>query len=374
LRKRIHIFAHSLISDWNHGNAHFLRGLARDLGRMGHEVRCHEELGSWSLSNLVKSEQHKSITTIDNFRNAFPDLRIFFYQIDNTLESHLRAQLRNADVVLIHEWNDPRLVNAVLALKGQLGFCALLHDTHHRAQSRPGELLRFHMHLFDGVLAFGEALAKIYRDGFGMRNVWTFHEAADVETFRPMQSAKENDVLWIGNWGDEERTKELQEFLVRPALAMPENKFVAYGVRYPEEARATLRNAGIDYRGYLPNLEAPQAYADSKLALHLPRSPYANALGGIPTIRVFEALACGATLLCSPWDDSEKLFRAGEDFVSLADGDAMQEEMVRLLRDDAGRRQIAESGLKTVLQRHTTVHRAEQLTEIMDALKKVVAA
>lgn len=374
MRARIHIFAHSLISDWNHGNAHFLRGLARDLGRMGHEVRCHEELGSWSLSNLVKSEQHKSIETIDNFRKAFPELRIFFYQNDGTLEGHLKTQLRHADVVIIHEWNDPRVVNAILALKKQMGFRVLLHDTHHRAQSRPGELLRFHMHLFDGVLAFGEALRKIYLDGFGMKNVWTFHEAADVETFTPLQAEQENDVLWIGNWGDDERKKELEEFLIGPAAALREKRFVAYGVRYPEEARAKLSEVGIEYRGYLPNLEAPQAYAQSKLALHLPRDLYKKSLGGIPTIRVFEALACGATLLCSPWEDAEGLFRTGEDFVIVPEGGAMKEEIERLLADDAARRQIGESGLQTVRARHTTMHRAEQLTEILAELKQAVAA
>ena len=51
---KIALFSHSLISDWNHGNAHFLRGLMRQLTRMGHQVRCYEELGSWSLTNLMK--------------------------------------------------------------------------------------------------------------------------------------------------------------------------------------------------------------------------------------------------------------------------------------------------------------------------------
>jgi spore maturation protein CgeB len=230
------------------------------------------------------------------------------------------------------------------------------------------------MHLFDGVLAFGEALRKIYKDGFGMRNAWTFHEAADVETFKPLPRSPENDVLWIGNWGDDERTRELEEFLIEPAAQMRDKNFVAYGVRYPEAAKARLRDAGIDYRGYLPNLEAPGAYAQSKLALHLPRSPYANALGGIPTIRVFEALACGSTLLCSPWTDTEKLFRAGQDFITVEDGVAMKAQISRLLSDDDARRQIGESGLKSVTERHTTMHRAEQLTGIIAEMKKAVAA
>lgn len=374
MKQQIHIFAHSLISDWNHGNAHFLRGLARDLGRMGHEVRCHEELGSWSLANMVKQEQARSIDTIDHFRKVFSDLRIFFYQIDAGLEAHLKSQLRHADVVLIHEWNDPKVVNAILALKPLFGFQVLLHDTHHRAQSRPADLLRFNLHLFDGVLAFGEAIRKIYCNGFGMRRAWTFHEAADIENFRPLIADKKDDVLWIGNWGDDERTRELQEFLLRPAMALPGTRFVSYGVRYPDSAQHQLHEAGIEYRGYLPNLDAPMVYAESRLALHLPRNYYANALSGIPTIRVFEALACGTPLLCSPWKDEEGLFREGQDFLVVKDGDTMKSEIQRLLNDDAALRQIGESGMQTVRHRHTTMHRAQQLTEILQQLKKEVAA
>jgi spore maturation protein CgeB len=365
---KIHIFAHSLISDWNHGNAHFLRGLARDLGKMGHEVRCHEELGSWSLSNLVQHERERSIDAIDQFRETFKDLRIFFYKNDSSLQSHLEDQFLDADVVIIHEWNEPEVVNSILALKQRFGFLTLFHDTHHRAYSRPGELLRFHMHLFDGVLAFGEAVRKIYKDGFGVSKVWTFHEAADIETFHPMEAKKKADVLWIGNWGDDERSRELQEFLIEPSAASPEHKVVVHGVRYPDEALDSLKDAGIEYRGYIPNLQTPKAYAESAVALHLPRNQYANGLSGIPTIRVFEALACGATLVCSPWQDAEGLFRPGEDFICVPNGEAMKAEIDYLLKDDAARKQIGESGLHTVRSRHTTMHRAEQLTEIIEEL------
>jgi len=61
---KFRFFAHSWVSDWNHGNAHFLRGLARELTRMGHEVRCYEELGAWSLTNLVTHEGTAAISAI----------------------------------------------------------------------------------------------------------------------------------------------------------------------------------------------------------------------------------------------------------------------------------------------------------------------
>src|SRR5436305_1490147 len=101
MRQRIHIFAHSMISDWNHGNAHFLRGLARALVRRGHEVRSYEELGSWSLENLVRMEGGRGAAAIDEFRSAYPELDVHFYKNDETFEGFLEAELRDVDVVIV---------------------------------------------------------------------------------------------------------------------------------------------------------------------------------------------------------------------------------------------------------------------------------
>jgi spore maturation protein CgeB len=364
----IHFFAHSWVSDWNHGNAHFLRGLARSLMRMGHKVKCYEQLGSWSLSSLVKNEGERAITAIDEFRRVYPGLNIHFYNNDATFPDFAQHHLRGADVVIIHEWNEPSIANTILETKAKLGFRALFHDTHHRAYTNAREILRFRLDLFDGVLAFGEAIRRIYKDGFGIQNVWTFHEAADVETFLPLEGKKVNDLVWIGNWGDEERTRELEEFLIGPAREMPDKKIIVHGVRYPEAGQKLLQEAGIEYRGYLPNLEAPRVYGRSKLALHIPRRQYTNGLSGVPTIRVFEALACGAPLVCSPWTDAEHLFHPGQDYVCVEDGRAMKAEIEHLLTDDRARRQIADNGLQTVRKRHTCSHRAEQLVGICQEL------
>lgn len=88
-----------------------------------------------------------------------------------------------------------------------------------------------------------------------------------------------------------------------------------HGVRYPSEARAALEASGLRYGGWLPNDEVPRAFAQNRVTVHVPRRPYVEALPGVPTIRVFEALACGIPLLCSPWRDVEGLFRAGEDYL-----------------------------------------------------------
>jgi spore maturation protein CgeB len=361
----IRFFAHSWISDWNHGNAHFLRGLARELVRLGHHVRCYEEVGSWSLTNLIQ-EGDVASRAIDTFHSTYPELDVRFYTRDASLPAFLNRELADADLVIVHEWNEPEVVNEILARKKRLGFRALFHDTHHRAYSNAGQILRFHLHLFDGVLAFGEALRAIYSEGFGIPRVWTFHEAADISVFHPQSRRKENDVVWIGNWGDEERSGELTEFLIGPAahLTAAHKSVLVHGVRYPEDARDTLQCAGIEYRGYLPNLSAPEIYGASRLALHVPRRQYANGLSGVPTIRVFEALACGIPLVCAPWTDTEGLFHPGQDYVVAKDGSEMEAVLTELLQSEDTRRQIASSGLETIKRHHTCMHRAGQLMEI----------
>ena len=252
-----------------------------------------------------------------NFAAAFPSWTCASIAATRRCAAFLDHELAGADLVLIHEWNAPQVVQEILARKARMGFRALFHDTHHRAYTNAAEILRFPLHLFDGVLAFGEAIRRIYADGFGVARVWTFHEAADVSVFHPLECAKQNDVLWIGNWGDEERTAELMEFLVEPGarLAEEQRRVLVTGCDIRRRRRRRCAERELNIAGYLPNLSAPEVYARSALALHVPRRQYANGLSGVPTIRVFEALACGVPLVCAPWDDAEGLFRAGEDYL-----------------------------------------------------------
>src|SRR5205085_220789 len=192
-------------------------------------------------------------------------------------------------------------------------------------------------------------------------------EAADTRRFHPpLQSdvaPRCGDLVWVGNWGDEERTAALDEFLIEPVRAL-KLKARVYGVRYPESARRKLAAAGIEYGGWLPNYEAPRLFAEFKVTVHVPRRPYAEALPGIPTIRVFEALACGIPLVSAPWDDAEHLFTPGADYLVARNGDEMKHHLRAVLNDDVMARALAEHGRQTILSRHTCAHRVDELLAI----------
>jgi spore maturation protein CgeB len=361
---RLRFFAHSWRSDWNHGNAHFLRGLADELREAGHEVRCYEPANAWSFVNLM--QEQLAARSLQQFRDTFPDLDVRVFS-PNTL-SFLDDELKDADIVVVHEWNSPELGSEILRLKQQHDFRVLFHDTHHRSYTAPEQIARFPISEFDGVLAFGDAIRRIYLEVFAARRAWTLHEAADTARFFPRQDSQANEISWIGNWGDEERTCELQEFLIEPLASLDRAQPAVYGVRYPHDARRQLRTAGIEYRGYLPNLSAPDVYSRCALTLHIPRRCYANGLSGIPTIRMFEAFACGVPLICSPWTDLEGLFQPNEDYITVPDGKSMKAEIEHLLRDDHARRQLSEHASQTITQKHTCWHRARQFEEICEEL------
>jgi spore maturation protein CgeB len=358
-------FAHSLRSDWNNGNAHFLRGLLRSLGHLGHDVVIFEFADSWSIENL-RSEP-AGAHSLQRFSDIYPDLSVHPYDSNDVPKLECwRELLQKVDVVIFHEWNSPALAQALLRLRDEMPFRLMFHDTHHRASSSPEQIRLFGIDRFDGVLAFGEALATIYREEFNIQQVWTLHEAADTTIFKPLSRLrKENDFVWIGNWGDDERSGEIKQFLLCPARELKDCRFTVYGVRYPDDGLKALRDAGVHYGGYLPNLCAPAAYAAARLTVHIPRQQYATAMKGIPTIRVFEALACGIPLISAPWQDSERLFREG-DFLTVCNAAEMRRAMEYLLSDPEAAKAQALRGLETVLTHHTCRHRAQQLSTILE--------
>ncbi len=362
---RLAYFAHSLRSDWNNGNAHFIRGLLRSMTLLGHDVTAIESETEWSIENL--RTEPLGAQSLAEFSKEYADLRIATYTSDQRASDWF-DRLNDMDVVVLHEWNPPELARRLVDLRDQLGFKLLFHDTHHRASSSPEQMLSFQLHRFDGILAFGQALERIYRDRFGLTHVWTLHEAADTTVFHPLPSSvKSEDVVWIGNWGDGERSAEIREFLLKPISELTGTRATVYGVRYPADALEALQRAHIQYGGYLPNLCAPTVYASAKLTAHIPRQQYASAMAGIPTIRVFEALACGVPLISAPWQDVENLFRPG-DLHFVNNGAEMAAGLQKLLQDPAAAQDQANRGLETVLSRHTCDHRAQQLTSICEEL------
>src|SRR5436853_3734849 len=132
---RFVFFCHAISSCWNNGNAHFLRGVTRELAKLGHQVTVYEAEDGWSRLNAIRDGGADALTeamglmqgvAIRGYFEAMPDL-------DSALE--------DADVVVAHEWN-PRELLEGLAERRKRGaaFQLLFHDTHHRAITAPDQI------------------------------------------------------------------------------------------------------------------------------------------------------------------------------------------------------------------------------------------
>ncbi len=364
---RIVYFTHSLVSCWNHGNAHFLRGVLRALAASGHEVIAYEPAQSWSRDNLQLDHPADPFAS---FATNFPTLTARILPNEHALAE----ALQNADLVIVHEWNEPALVAAIGQHRRHANYTLLFHDTHHRAVSDPEAIRRFDLSSYDAILAFGATLARIYEDWGWANRAFVWHEAADTALFHPPTTpVPRQGAIWVGNWGDGERTAELETYLLAPAqqAAIPLD---INGVRYPPEALALLARYGARFHGWIANADVPAAFARHLFTIHVPRRFYTQTLPGIPTIRVFEALACGIPLISAPWDDAESLFQPGRDYLTARNGAEMESHMRALTHDPALAASLAASGLARIQAHHSCEIRAQELLRIAAQLAPARAA
>lgn len=363
---KIYLFYHSIISGWNHGNAHFLRGITRALLQLGHDVTVFEPYNNWSLTNLKQDIGGEKAA---QFFNVFPDFQdiVYFYDPRGFQPQN---HLQDADLIVVHEWNEPELVKKIGDFRKKRDFVLLFHDTHHRSITSAKEMSRYDLSHYDGVLAFGNVIRDIYLQKKWAKRAWTWHEAADTALFHPSAAKvnKAGDLVWIGNWGDDERTEELQEFLIEPVKELG-LKATIYGVRYPEKALKALQKAKITYGGFLPNYKVPEIFHQYHVTVHVPRRPYVKALPGIPTIRPFEAMACGIPLICSPWDDAEHLFCPGKDYLVAHHKKEMKRHLQIILNQPDTAHRLTQNAWHTIQQKHTCKHRANELLHIVKTLQ-----
>lgn len=356
------LFYQAFSSCWNNGNAHFLRGISRELQKLGHEVVVYEPADGWSRMNAIRDGGQKMLSEISQL---FPQIEIRQYDIPLDLDEALDG----ADLVLVHEWNSSDLVSQIGRQRAQGGsFTLLFHDTHHRAVTAPEELARFDLSGFDGVLAFGNVLREIYLKLGWANRAFTWHEAADTDLYRPSPDIiPDRDIVWIGNWGDDERADELRRYLIDPVSSLGLHGIV-HGVRYPKSALEAIATAGMEYGGWLPAHRVPAAFARARITIHVPRGPYVRSLPGIPTIRMFEAMACGIPIVSSPWEDAEQIFAPGT-YIRAVDGEQMKAALRLLLTDVDLAAATADAAYRHIVEHHTCRHRAIELLGIADGIR-----
>lgn len=350
---RVAFFAQSATSESGRGCASTLRGIVRELHQRGHDAHVHE-----------------LCATLD-----------------------LTSALDGAEVVIVPATSDGADAQVVPDLIGRIGrhhgraraYTLLLHDTCDRSISDPASLAALDLRHYDGVLACGDAVARLYVERGWIRDAWSWPTAADVRVFYPRQADEldrarhdpgsspllhgdAGDLVWVGHVGaDLERQRAFQEFFITPVRRLGIRAAV-YGAGYTADTLRALATAGIEYRGWIPNERVPEVFSRYTVTVFIPRTPYVRSLQGIATPPLFEAMACGLPVVAAGWHDTVGLFASPAPFLVAESSTDMASCLDAVLTRPSLRAELARRGLREIQARHTCGHRVHELLQIVRAI------
>ena len=351
------LFTHSLLSDWNNRSAPFLRGIVSELVARGNTIVCYEPKDAASVEAL-KSDQGGG--PIEAVQRMYPALDVVRY-IGQTID--LDVALQDADIVLVNQSADAVIIDAVGRKRaGGANFRAFFHDTHYEISDA------LDLSAYDAILTISDSL----RDAWlrhGARNVYTWHEAADVRILRPLRERTQTnalmkrDLVWVGDWRRGlAHFPELETMVFEPIKQLGLDADI-YGVGYPQHVLDDLALHDVRCRGWAATYDMSEIFSQFYLTVNIPRGPT------IPTLRMYEAMACGIPLISLPWDDTDGLFTRGKDYLVVDD----QQDMIRRLRDLLSDFEMADAlahhARDTILEKHTCAHRVDELMKIYLALR-----
>jgi len=344
---RIVILGLTITSSWGNGHATTFRGLVRGLVRRGHQVLFLECDKPWYA-------EHRDLPN-----PPYGETRL--YADSTALERDWGAAIAAADLVMVGSYVPDgvavgrlvqRLARGVTAfydIDTPITLAALAAGT---CDYLVPDLLRgFGLYLsFTG----GQTLQELERH-WGARRARALYCSADPDIYQPDPAVPLGwDLGYLGTYSPD-RQPTVDALLVQPALAWPEGRFVVAGPQYP----GTLEWPGNAERiEHLPPHLHRGFYCAQRYTLNVTRADMIQR-GHSPSVRLFEAAACGVPIISDWWAGLDELFQPGAEI--LIAGSAA--EMLGILRTlpDAERRAIGERARTRVLAAHTGDHRAAEL-------------
>ncbi len=349
---RIVVLGLSLSSSWGNGHATTFRALLRGLAGLGHDVLFLERDVPWYASNRDLPE---------------PDFcRLAFYSDVVSLGEHHGAEIVSADAVIVGSYVPDGIEVLDLVLQFARGTRVFYDidtpvtlaslDRGDCAYVAPRQIPLLDLYLsFSG----GRMLDRLVRD-YRARQAVAFYCAVDETRYLPDPGAVRRwDLGYLGTYSDD-RQPALERLLIEPARRSPQLRFVVAGPQYP---------AGIDWPGnvdrieHLPPAAHPGFYAAQRYTLNVTRADMIAA-GHSPSVRLFEAAACGTPIISDRWDGLTELLPDGEALL-VAD---TSDDVVQALQDidEQRRSRLAEAARAIVLASHTGAARAVLLTRALE--------
>ena len=336
----------SITSSWGNGHATTYRALVRGLAERGHRVLFLERDVPWYAANRDLPSP--------------PYGRTALYRSLAELRHVHGGALREADLVVVGSYvpDGADALRLVLELaRGTTAFYDI--DTPVTLASlRRGRCAYLDAALvpaLDLYLSFtgGPTLARVERE-LGAPLARALYCSADPEVHRPSHVASRWDLGYVGTYSAD-RQPALERLLLGPARRRPRSRFAVAGPQYPRELRWP-RN--VDRIDHLPPGDHARFYAAQRFTLNVTRADMVRA-GWSPSVRLFEAAACGTPVISDPWPGLDVFFEPGRELL-VARG---AEDVLRVLRGigEDERRALGARARRRVLAQHTAAHRAAEL-------------
>lgn len=343
---RIVILGLSITSSWGNGHATTYRGLVRALTERGHDVLFLERDVPWYASA-------RDLPT-----PGFCQLGL--YRTREELQDRFAASVREADLVIVGSYVPEGVEVADWALRTAQGATAFYDiDTPVTlARLERGEFEYLAPELiprFDAYLSFsgGPILRRIEQE-YGSPRARPLYCSFDETLYGPEERAPCWDLGYLGTYSDD-RQPPLDRLLTEAARRCPEGRFVVAGPQYPE---SLVWPANVQRIPHLPPGEHREFYNRQRFTLNVTRADMIRA-GYSPSVRLFEAAACGVPIISDTWPGLEAFFIPGEEILISRSA----EETLAYLRElpEERRRDIGSRARQRVLSAHTAARRAEEL-------------
>lgn len=336
----------SITSSWGNGHATTFRALIKSLAAAGHDVTFLERDEEWYASNR------------DMPNPSF--CKTILYKDLQELQTRHEAAVADADVVIVGSYvrDGVAVIDWARQIStGAFGFYDI--DTPvtlaklERADYEylhPRQIPEFDLYCsFSG----GYAL-KVLASSYGAQRPRALYCSVDASLYFPEESELQWDLGYLGTYSDD-RQPVVDKLLIKPAIAMPTARFVVAGPQYPDSIRWPQN---VERINHLPPDQHRRFYSSQRFTLNVTRADMIQ-MGHSPSVRLFEAAACGVPVISDRWRGLNDVFTVGEEILTVENSREVSAILSEM--DENTRRSIGRKARARVLAEHTSEKRAEQL-------------
>jgi spore maturation protein CgeB len=339
----------SITSSWGNGHATTWRALVKALARRGHRILFLERDVPWYADNRDMASS--------------PFCEIALYQNLHELDQRFASRVANAHAVIVGSYVPDGIAVGewvVRQASGPVAFYDIDTPVTLVALER-GDCTYLSPSLvaaYDFYLSFtgGPALGRI--EAMGSPRAAALYCSVDPEIHAPMPASRRWELGYLGTYSPD-RQPALEEMLLAPARIQAGHRFAVAGAQFPDMVQWP---DNVTHIAHLPPGDHAWFYCAQRFALNLTRADM-RALGHSPSVRLFEAAACGVPVISDAWPGLEEFFQPG---VEILVAGTCREILDILDQTTVERRDaIAAAARARVLAHHTATHRAAELEELL---------